>query len=269
MATVETVLLSDNDRHRAYTGVDKFHKAGYYGQRVKACSGENWSLNYYNPGGLCVDPLGIGTGSGHAVDTAATFFQVAPKAKLYMLYSTNGRYGTTYDSKFFEYSADVIEKEGINNMFVSLLCSRHKQFFEDLGKWMDDHPFFKWFWAAGNADVDGNSLGWNLGYGFGDTSAATENLLIWNGTAHKLDDVTFHLPENGYMDTWRFTSSDGRFEMSFEPVLDRAACLDYKVIVSDQHQVFGKMSGTAILDDGKKIEIKDVMCFAEKVHNKY
>ena len=124
MATVETVLLSDNDRHRAYTGVDKFHKAGYYGQRVKACSGENWSLNYYNPGGLCVDPLGIGTGSGHAVDTAATFFQVAPKAKLYMLYSTNGRYGTTYDSKFFEYSADVIEKEGINNMFVSLLCSR-------------------------------------------------------------------------------------------------------------------------------------------------
>lgn len=150
MATVETVLLTDNDRHRAYTGVDKFHKAGYYGQRVKACSGETWSLDYYNPGGLCVDPLGIGSGSGHAVDTAATFFQVAPKAKLYMLYSTNGRYGTTYDSKFFEYSADVIEKEGINNMFVSLLCSRHKQFFEDLGKWMDDHPFFKWFWAAGN-----------------------------------------------------------------------------------------------------------------------
>jgi hypothetical protein len=57
--------------------------------------------------------------------------------------------------------------------------------------------------------------------------------------------------------------------MEFEPVLDRAANLDFKVIVSDQHQVFGKMSGTAVLDDGRKIEIKDVMCFAEKVHNKY
>ena len=57
--------------------------------------------------------------------------------------------------------------------------------------------------------------------------------------------------------------------MTFEPVLDRAACLDFKLIVSDQHQVFGKMSGTAVLDDGTKLEIKDMMCFAEKVHNKY
>ena len=73
----------------------------------------------------------------------------------------------------------------------------------------------------------------------------------------------------GYMDKWTFTSSDGRFEMEFEPVLDRAACLDYKVIVSDQHQVFGRMSGKAILDDDTEVCIKDVLCFAEKVHNKY
>ena len=71
------------------------------------------------------------------------------------------------------------------------------------------------------------------------------------------------------MDTWKFSSSDGRFEMTFEPVLDRAACLDYKIIVSDQHQVFGHLSGKAVLDDGREIIIRDVMCFAEKVHNKY
>ena len=57
--------------------------------------------------------------------------------------------------------------------------------------------------------------------------------------------------------------------MSFIPVLDRAAKLDFKVLVSDQHQVFGRMSGNAVLDDGTKINIKDVMCFAEKVHNRY
>ena len=57
--------------------------------------------------------------------------------------------------------------------------------------------------------------------------------------------------------------------MDFVPVLDRAANLDFKVIVSDQHQVFGRMSGKAVLDDGTVIEIKDVTCFAEKVHNKY
>lgn len=51
--------------------------------------------------------------------------------------------------------------------------------------------------------------------------------------------------------------------------MDRAACMDFKVIISDQHQVFGNMSGIAILDDGTVIEIRDVMCFVEKVHNKY
>ena len=57
--------------------------------------------------------------------------------------------------------------------------------------------------------------------------------------------------------------------MNFVPVLDRAANLNFKVLVSDQHQVFGRMSGTAVLDDGTKIEVKDMMCFAEKVHNRY
>jgi hypothetical protein len=57
--------------------------------------------------------------------------------------------------------------------------------------------------------------------------------------------------------------------MDFVPVLDRAADLDFKVLVSDQHQVFGRMSGTAVLDNGTKIEVKDMMCFAEKVHNRY
>ena len=134
------------------------------------------------------------------------------------------------------------------------------------GVWTYDNT---WFWGSGNADVDGNTFGFNIGYGFGNTKAASENVIFWNGRAHKLDDVTFNIPESSYMDPWTFTSSDGRFEMDFVPVLDRAAKLDFKILVSDQHQVFGKMSGKAVLDDGTVIEIKDVMCFAEKVHNRY
>jgi hypothetical protein len=134
------------------------------------------------------------------------------------------------------------------------------------GVWTYDNT---WNWGSGNCDIDGNSFGFNIGYGFGNTKAATENVIFYNGVVHKLDDITFHIPPNSYMDPWKFTSSDGRFEMDFIPVLDRAACLDYKIIVSDQHQVFGRMSGTAILDNGEKIQVKDIMCFAEKVHNKY
>ena len=71
------------------------------------------------------------------------------------------------------------------------------------------------------------------------------------------------------MSPWSFTSDDGRFEMEFIPVLDRAESISRLAIRSDQHQVFGKMSGRAVLDDGRFIELKDFMCFAEKVHNRY
>ena len=134
------------------------------------------------------------------------------------------------------------------------------------GVWTYDNT---WYWGSGNMDIDGHAFGFNIGYGFGDTTAASENILFYDGVAHKLDDVTFNIPESGYTDPWTFTSSDGRFEMEFKPIMDRAAKIDIKVIITDQHQVFGRLSGKAILDDGTVIEVKDMLCFAEDVHNKY
>ena len=134
------------------------------------------------------------------------------------------------------------------------------------GVWTYDNT---WYWGSGNMDIDGHAFGFNIGYGFGDTTAASENMLFYDGKCHKLDDVTFNIPKSGYMDKWTFTSSDGRFEMEFTPILDRAAKIDVKVIITDQHQVFGRMNGKAILDDGTVIEVKDCLCFAEDVHNKY
>lgn len=134
------------------------------------------------------------------------------------------------------------------------------------GVWTYDNT---WYWGSGNMTVDGKPFGFNIGYGFGDTSAASENIIFYDGKAHKIDDVQFNIPESGYTDPWTFTSSDGRFEMDFVPILDRAAKIDVKFIITDQHQVFGRMSGKAVLDDGKVIEIKDCLCFAEDVHNKY
>lgn len=134
------------------------------------------------------------------------------------------------------------------------------------GVWTYDNT---WYWGSGNMDIDGHSFGFNIGYGFGDTTAASENILFFDGVAHKLDDVKFHIPENSYTEPWKFTSNNGRFEMDFVPIIDRAAKIDVKVIITDQHQVFGRLSGKAVLDDGKVIEVKDMLCFAEDVHNKY
>lgn len=128
-----------------------------------------------------------------------------------------------------------------------------------------------WYWGSASGEVDGVPFGWNIGYGFGNTDAASENMLFYNGKAHKLSQVKFNIPgdEKDYMSPWTFTSDDGRFEMDFNPVLDRASCTDAKVLKSDQHQVFGLFTGKAVLDDGKVIEIKDFPGFAEKVENKW
>ena len=121
--------------------------------------------------------------------------------------------------------------------------------------------------------MDGIPFGWNIGYGFGNTSAASENMLFYGGRAHKLSQVQFPIPRRDgreeYLRPWTFTSDDGRFEMDFVPILDRAACTDVKLIKSDQHQVFGRFTGTAVLDDGTAVRVKDFLGFAEKVENKW
>ncbi|NLL63675.1 MAG: DUF2804 domain-containing protein [Ruminococcaceae bacterium] len=140
------------------------------------------------------------------------------------------------------------------------------------GVWTYDNT---WYWGAGQTRLpDGHTFGFNIGYGFGDTSAASENMLFYDGKAHKLEEVSFNIPKTAdgkddFMAPWTFTSSDGRFEMDFIPILDRAANITVGPLGSDQHQVFGHFSGTAILDDGTKLEIKDMLGFAEKVRNKW
>lgn len=130
-----------------------------------------------------------------------------------------------------------------------------------------------WYWGSASGLVDGVDFGFNIGYGFGDTSAASENMLFYKGKTHKLSQVTFQIPmkdgKEDYLKPWKFTSDDGRFEMDYEPIIDRASCTDIKLIKSDQHQVFGKFTGTVVLDDGTKLRVKDLMGFAEKVENKW
>lgn len=134
------------------------------------------------------------------------------------------------------------------------------------GVWTYDNT---WYWGNGNGIVNGKPFGFNIGYGFGNTSAASENLLLYGGVAHKLSRVQFNIPEESFLKPWTFSSDDGRFEMDFVPVIDRAARTNALIIESDQHQVFGRFTGRAVLDDGTALELKDFLGFAEKVRNRY
>jgi hypothetical protein len=74
--------------------------------------------------------------------------------------------------------------------------------------------------------------------------------------------VIFHVDENQkeWLKPWTFSSSDGRFEMKMEPIMDRHT----RGPQGPSHQVFGYYSGTAVLDDGQKLTVDRIFGFAEK-----
>jgi hypothetical protein len=139
------------------------------------------------------------------------------------------------------------------------------------GVWTYDNT---WYWGSLQAVLeDGATFGFNIGYGFGANDQATENMVFYKGLSHKLDEVTFNIPQKSgkfdYLGKWIFTSNDERFYMEMLPIIDRYSPFDLKVMAMIPHQVFGRFTGYTVLDDGTKLEIKDMLGFAERVHNKW
>ncbi|MBC8375036.1 MAG: DUF2804 domain-containing protein [FCB group bacterium] len=126
-----------------------------------------------------------------------------------------------------------------------------------------------WYWGSASGMVGEQRFGLNIGYGFGDTSAASENIIFLDGRGHKLDAVSFHIPEDDFLNPWQFSSNDGRLELDFAPILDRYSNTNLLVVQSWQHQVFGRFSGEVILDDGTVLQIENLLGFAEKVKNRW
>ena len=124
-----------------------------------------------------------------------------------------------------------------------------------------------WYWGSASGRVNNKLFGFNIGYGFGNTSAATENTIFYEGKTHKFDQVSFHIPPNDFMKPWKFTSNDARFEMDFTPIIDRHSSTNLVLLKSIQHQVFGRFTGKAVLDTGETIVIKNFLGFAEQVTN--
>jgi len=115
----------------------------------------------------------------------------------------------------------------------------------------------------------GASFGFNIGYGFGDTGAASENMVFYGGKAHKIGRLRIDLDERDFMRPWHAVSEDERLDMTLEPLLDRTSKTDLGLLASIQHQVFGSWKGYAILDDGSRVEVEDLRGFCEKVVNRW
>ena len=139
----------------------------------------------------------------------------------------------------------------------------------DWGRGVWEYQSF-WNWASASGFLpDGRTIGLNLGKGFGDLSKAGENAVIVNGRVHKLDQVEFGYTSGDYMQPWHFTDNEGRLDLVFNPFKDRTATTNLAIITSEVHQMFGRYNGHVILDNGSKLEIKDLIGFAEEHHAKW
>ena len=139
----------------------------------------------------------------------------------------------------------------------------------DWGRGVWEYRSF-WNWASASGFLpDGRSIGLNLGSGFGDLSKAGENAVILNNRIHKLEQVKFDYTAGDYMKPWEFTDTEKRLELTFTPFKDRLAQTNLGIITSKVHQMFGRYNGYVISDEGERIQVKNLIGFAEEHYAKW
>lgn len=124
--------------------------------------------------------------------------------------------------------------------------------------------------CVGNTVVNGKPFGFNIGYGLGNTDAATENAFFYDGVCHKLDKVFIDYPSaDDCYKTCEVRSNDKRFEMQIEPLYCCENEHGLASVKQSEKIMFGRMSGFAVTDDGTKLEIEDMICYFEQSTGKY
>jgi hypothetical protein len=122
-----------------------------------------------------------------------------------------------------------------------------------------------WLWGSGCGLVDGVPIAFNIGYGFGDLSTHTENIIFYDGKAHKIDEVIFHHENRDPTKPWKFTSNDNRFNMTLDPIIPHREKLNFGLIYLNSSLLHGLYSGEVVLDNGEKIKIENMLGHAEDI----
>lgn len=133
-----------------------------------------------------------------------------------------------------------------------------------------------WYWGNGSTyltDENGEKhlFGFEITWAIGNESNATETAIFYDGKVHKFGavDVETFPKDDKYMEPWKFISEDGRFNLTMTPFYDLHSDMDLKIGRMHSHQVHGMWNGDVTLDDGTKLEIKDMYAFCEYVENRW
>lgn len=131
-------------------------------------------------------------------------------------------------------------------------------------------PFHQeWFWGNGAALLPNGRFGFNIGWGFGNLTHATENMFFWNGRAHKLGRLAVTRDETDYLKPWHFVDEDGRFDFVMSPFYDNDTATRLLFVNNRCHQVFGRFNGVAVLPNGQEIQVQNMPAFCEHAVNNW
>lgn len=182
------------------------------------------------------------------------------------------------------------------------------------GVWTRDNT---WYWAFAQGWQDGRGgndtgtcrFGLNLGYGFGDTSAASENMAFLDGRGFKLGRVRFEIepaiggevcaattsgvaaPDLGVavplpkaagiakgkqiaerfnmMRPWRMVDDEGDVDLVFTPIHDRCDYMNAAGLIVSDQHQLFGTYDGTVKLDGRAFTVAGLLGAAEVVHNRY
>jgi hypothetical protein len=124
-----------------------------------------------------------------------------------------------------------------------------------------------WIWACAPGRI-----GWNLGGRWTDGTGLSENGLFIGGKVEKLnEELVFDFDRSDWQRPWRIRAPSSRVDLCFTPLhrrqagalprfLPLAARLDWRL---------GRYSGTLVTAAGERIEVKDLLGWAEELEARW
>lgn len=172
------------------------------------------------------------------------------KTQFYLNYKENYYHATGF-ARFDDFELDLDGATGLVDWGRGVWPYRHE-----------------WFWGNMSTNIDGVSFGFNIGWGFGDLSNATENMYFVNKKAYKVGTLNVERDQVNHSAPWHLWDDEQTIELHFSPIYDNYTF--NKLIVVDTHcdQVYGTFDGWVQTENGK-LKIENQLAFIEHAVNKW
>jgi hypothetical protein len=128
-----------------------------------------------------------------------------------------------------------------------------------------------WNWASASGLQHGRTVGLNLGGQWTDGTGLTENGLCLDGRLHKLsEELVFTYDRCNFMAPWHIrTPVSERVDLTFTPFFEKQQHVNLLLLSTALHVCFGHFAGKVVTDAGERLEIRNLVGWAEEHRAKW